>query len=64
MVSATDLEKLMGRGRAAGSSSAGVDLQRIQALERRFNDLLSGLERLVSSARGSGKGRRAASTRG
>jgi MerR-like DNA binding protein len=60
MVSATDLERLMGGGRAAGPSGAGVDVQRIQALERRFNDLLSGLERLVSSARGPGRGRRAA----
>ena len=63
MVSATDLDRLMGRGRTAGSSGSGVDVQRIQALERRFNDLLSGLERLVSSARGPGRGRRAGSTR-
>jgi hypothetical protein len=64
MVSATDLDRLMGRGRAAGSSGSGVDVQRIQALERRFNDLLSGLERLVSSARGPGRGRRAGTARG
>jgi ATP-dependent exoDNAse (exonuclease V) alpha subunit len=64
MVSATDLDRLMGRGRAAGSAASAVDTQRIQALERRFNDLLSGLERLVSSARGPGRGRRAGSARG
>jgi hypothetical protein len=63
MVSATDLDRLMGRGRTAGSSGSGVDAQRIQALERRFNELLSGLERLVSSARGPGRGRRASSAR-
>jgi hypothetical protein len=64
MVSATDLEKVMGRGRVTGSSGSAVDVQRIQALERRFNDLISGLERLVLNARGPGRGRRAASTRG
>jgi MerR HTH family regulatory protein len=50
MVNATDLEQISGRGRT--SSGGGGDVQRIQALERRFNDLIRGLERLVSAARG------------
>jgi len=57
MVSATDLERLAGVSRA-GPSSGADGLQRIQALERRFNDLLGGLERLVAAARGPGKGKR------
>ena len=64
MVNATDLERLMGGGRAAAAAGTGVDGQRLQALERRFNDLLNGLERLVSSARGPGRGGRARATRG
>ena len=58
MVSAIDLERLSAGGRAAASSGGGADLQRIQALERRFNDLLHGLERLVVSAGGPGKAKR------
>jgi len=50
MINATDLERLAGGGRAT-AMDGGADVQRIQALERRFNDLLAGLERLVSSAR-------------
>jgi uncharacterized C2H2 Zn-finger protein len=50
MVSADDLARLRaGDGRTAGGN-AGDDA-RIQALERRFNDLLDGLERLVAGAR-------------
>jgi hypothetical protein len=49
-VSALDLDALMRGGRR--SSTGGGDDARIEALERRFNDLLNGLERLVGSARG------------
>jgi uncharacterized C2H2 Zn-finger protein len=48
LVNAGDLDGLVGGGRrGAGGGDARLD-----ALERRFNDLLHGLERLVSSARG------------
>lgn len=57
LVSAIDLEALANRGKR-GSIADGVDGQRIQALERRFNDLLDGLDRLVSSARGPRPARR------
>lgn len=50
LVSAADLDRLAGSTR--GAAGAGGDGARIQALERRFNELLAGLERLVSSARG------------
>lgn len=48
MVSASDLDGLRGGGRGTG---AAFDPQRIVSLERRFNDLVDGLERLVSRAR-------------
>ncbi len=50
MVSAVDLERLRtGGGRSI--DGGGVDVERLQALERRFNDLLDGLERLVAGTR-------------
>jgi hypothetical protein len=53
LVNGADLDQLMsGAGRT--SSTGDGDGARIQSLERRFNDLLDGLERLVSSARSSG----------
>jgi len=48
LVNAVDLDGLTGSGRRG---TGGGDA-RLDALERRFNDLLQGLERLVSSARG------------
>jgi uncharacterized C2H2 Zn-finger protein len=48
MVNASDLDGLRGGGRRSGGS---FDPERIVSLERRFNDLLDGLERLVSRAR-------------
>ena len=48
MVSASDLDGMRSGGRSSG---AGFDPERIVSLERRFNDLLDGLERLVSRAR-------------
>ena len=50
MVSAVDLDSVV-RGGSAGSSAGGGD-GRVDALEKRFNDLLNGLEALVVSARG------------
>jgi uncharacterized C2H2 Zn-finger protein len=50
LVSATDLETLR-RGGGASEPAPAVDGQRIEALERRFNDLLDGLESLVAAAR-------------
>ncbi|HJR18363.1 MAG TPA: hypothetical protein VJ922_01460 [Actinomycetota bacterium] len=47
-MSATDLARAGTRTRG----SDGADAARIQALEQRFDELLTGLERLVSSARG------------
>ncbi|MGH2784020.1 MAG: MerR family DNA-binding transcriptional regulator [Actinomycetota bacterium] len=47
LVSATDLARVEGRSGATD----GADAARLQALERRFDELLTGLERLVSSAR-------------
>lgn len=49
LVSASDLDRLSNgtKGKTAGP----VDDARLQALERRFDDLVSGLERLVVSAR-------------
>ena len=49
MVSASDLDGM----RTGGSRSAGgaLDNERIMSLERRFNELLDGMERLVSRAR-------------
>ena len=52
LVSASDLDRIAGSGRG---SSGGTDDARIAALERRFNELLAGLERLVSTARGPAK---------
>jgi len=52
-VSAIDLESLTGGGRK-GAAASGPDGARIAALERRFNDLLRGLERLVAAAGGGG----------
>ncbi|MFY9587810.1 MAG: MerR family transcriptional regulator [Actinomycetota bacterium] len=49
LVSASDLEGLR-RGTAAPAAD-GIDPARIEALERRFNDLLDGLESLVAGAR-------------
>lgn len=69
MVSADDLAKLRaGTGRSAADGSA-ADGARIKELERRFNDLLDGLERLVAGARvprrrGRPPGSRNRSTRG
>jgi len=68
MVNAIDIERLMSRG-GRGAPSGDADAARIQAFERRFNVLLDGLERLVSSSRGQsgrqgpGGSRRAASSR-
>lgn len=53
LVSAADLALVAG-GQGSGRSSAGADEARLQALERRFNDLIAGLERLVTAARASG----------
>jgi hypothetical protein len=50
MVSATDLESLR-RGGGAPPATGAADGARIEALERRFNDLLDGLEGLVAAAR-------------
>ena len=50
LVSAVDLETMTGRARGGGGG--GPDGERIAALERRFNDLVRGLERLVASANG------------
>jgi excisionase family DNA binding protein len=49
MVSATDLEAL--RAGSGGATGGAADDARIQALEKRFNDLIDGLERLVAGAR-------------
>ena len=49
LVSAIDLETMTGTARR-GRGPDGVDGARIVALERRFNDLLRGLERLVATA--------------
>jgi hypothetical protein len=51
LVSAFDLQQILTGGRARPSGSPAVDVERIQALEKRFNALLRGLERLASSAR-------------
>ena len=50
LVSASDLESLR-RGGVAPDASAAIDGARIEALERRFNELLDGLEGLVAAAR-------------
>jgi len=50
LVSAIDLESLSGGGGRRGAAAGGQDGARIAALERRFNDLLRGLERLVAAA--------------
>jgi MerR-like DNA binding protein len=47
LVNASDLARMSG----AGGASSGPDDARIQVLEQRFNELLIGLERLVSAAR-------------
>lgn len=49
MVSAADVDGLRSGG--ATVAGRGFDSERILSLERRFNELLDGLERLVSSAR-------------
>lgn len=53
MINASDLAGV--RTRSGGSDRSDA---RIQALEERFNELLSGLEDLVSTARGNGNRRR------
>jgi hypothetical protein len=58
MVSAIDLENLSSAN--SGKAAPGVDGDRIILLERRFNDLIQGLERLVSSARTGSTPRRGA----
>jgi hypothetical protein len=50
LVSASDLDSLR-RGSGSAVTGQGIDGQRIDALERRFNDLLDGLESLVAAAR-------------
>jgi MerR-like DNA binding protein len=57
MVSALDLDGLV-RGGGRVASGGAPDMARIDALERRFNELVAGLERLVASARGGGSGTR------
>jgi len=49
LVNAIDLESVTGAGRP-NASSGGADGARVAALERRFNDLVRGLERLVAAA--------------
>jgi predicted site-specific integrase-resolvase len=48
LVSASDVA----RAGATQGSADGADVARIRALEKRFDELLTGLERLVASARG------------
>jgi len=56
LVSAIDLDSMSGRGGRGGPGVA--DDARLQTLERRFNDLLDGLERLVSGSRPARRSRR------
>ena len=55
LVSASDVA----RAGAPQGSGDGVDAARIRALEERFDELLTGLERLVASARGPARRRKA-----
>jgi MerR-like DNA binding protein len=66
LVSASDLQRLASGGARATQGPAPQDLARVEALERRFADLLEGLERLVHAARTTRRrppGRRSASGR-
>lgn len=65
LVSTADLDKLLAERAAPGRAvvaGAGADAAAVRALEQKFDDLVAGLERLISGLRGSGGSARARAT--